>query len=77
MIWLIAYGLKRSGLDKRLRGVSGQKGRLTMIDVLYLDPKRKVVLMQVDAHEYLILLSGDQAQLLDKRERMEAAHASS
>jgi flagellar protein FliO/FliZ len=68
MIWLIAYGLKRTGLDKRLRGVTGQHGRLAVVDVLYLDPRRKLALVRADSREYLILIAGDTAQLIDSKE---------
>lgn len=68
MIWLVAYGMKRTGLDKRLRGVTGQHGRLGVVDVLYLDPKRKLTIVQADGREYLILIAGDQASLIDRLE---------
>jgi flagellar biogenesis protein FliO len=68
LIWLVAYGLKRSGLDKRLRGVTGQQGRLAVVDVLYLDPRRRLTLVRADAREYLLLISGDQAQVIDSKD---------
>ena len=68
MIWVIAYILKRTGLDKRLRGVTGQNGRLAVVDVLYLDPRRKLTLVRADAREYLLLIAGDTAQVIDSME---------
>lgn len=68
LIWLTAHLVKRVGLDKRLRGITGNHGRLAVVDVLYLDPRRKLTLVRADAHEYLILTSGEQAQLIDKYE---------
>lgn len=68
MIWLVAYALKRTGMDKRLRGVTGQNGRLAVVDVLYLDPKRKLTLVRADSREYLIFISGENAQLIDSME---------
>ena len=68
LIWLITYGLKRTGMDKRLRGVSGQHGRLGVVDVLYLDPKRKLTLVRADDREYLLFISGENAQLIDSME---------
>jgi hypothetical protein len=68
MIWLVAYLLKRTGMDKRLRGVSGQNGRLAVVDVLYLDPKRKLTLVRADAREYLIFINGENSQLIDSME---------
>lgn len=65
MIWALAWVAKRSGLDKRLRGVTGNNGRLAVTDVLYLDPRRKITLVRADDREYLILIAGDTAQLID------------
>lgn len=67
-MWGLAYVARRTGFDKRLRGVTGQRGRLAVVDVIYLDPKRKLTLVRADGHEYLLLLAGDHAQLLDKKE---------
>lgn len=68
MIWLVAYILKRTGMDKRLRGVTGQHGRLAVVDVLYLDPKRKLTIVRADDREYLILIAGETAQLIERLE---------
>ena len=68
LIWLTGYVLKRLGVDKRLRGITGDKGRLAVVDVLYLDPKRKLTLVRADHREYLIFIAGDQAQLIDTLE---------
>lgn len=68
LIWFVAYAMKRSGLDKRLRGISGQQGRLAVVDVLYLDPKRKLTLVRADAREYLLLIAGEHAQVIDSME---------
>lgn len=68
LIWLFAYMIKRTGLDKRLRGVTGQQGRLAVVDVIYLDPRRKLTLVRADKREYLIFIAGDTAQLLDRME---------
>ncbi len=71
LIWFCAFVIKRTGMDKRLRGVTGQKGRLAVVDVMYLDPRRKLTLVRADSREYLLLISGDSAQLIDS---MEAKH---
>ena len=66
LIWFTSWLLKKSGLDKRLRGVTGGAGRLQVSDVLYIDPKRKLVLVRADAREYLLLLSGDSTTVIDQ-----------
>jgi flagellar protein FliO/FliZ len=67
LIWLCAFIVQRTGLDRRLRGTTGSKGRLQVLEVLYLDPKRRVILMRADTSEYLVLLAGDAATLLDTK----------
>ena len=66
LIWGIAFLLKRFGLDKRLRGATGQTARLQVMDVLYMDTKRKLVLARADANEYLLMVAGDTVTLIDK-----------
>jgi flagellar protein FliO/FliZ len=66
LIWLTAHLLKRSGIDRKLRGATGNASRLQVVDVLYLDPRRKLLLARADAREYLILLAGDSATLIDR-----------
>jgi flagellar biogenesis protein FliO len=66
LIWLVGYGLKRFGIDKRLRGATGNHGRLAVLDVLYLDPKRKLTLVRADAKEYLLLITAEQAMVIDQ-----------
>lgn len=67
LIWLTAYLLKRTGFDKRLSGVRGTAaGRLQVADALYLDTKRKLVLVRADTNEYLILINGDTTTVIDQ-----------
>ena len=66
LIWVLAWGLKRFGLDKRIRGATGQGGRMQVVDALYLDPKRKLMLVRADHKEYLLLLAGDNATVVDQ-----------
>lgn len=68
MIWVLMVIMKRTGMDKRLRGVTGQHGRLSVVDVLYLDPRRKLTIVRADGREYLILIAGERATLIDKLE---------
>lgn len=65
LIWLTAHLLKRSGLDKRLRGVTSGSGRLQVTEAIYLDPRRKLVLVRADRKEYLLLLNGESTVVVD------------
>lgn len=66
LIWLCAWLAKRFGLDKKLRGVTTVTGRLNVTDTLYLDPRRKLLLVRADQREYVLLLSGDAVTVIDK-----------
>ena len=66
LMWALTYIMKRLGLDKKLRGVTGAQDRLSVVDVLYLDPKRKLTLVRADNREYLLFISGDNAQVVDR-----------
>ena len=65
LIWAVAKAARTLGLDKKLRGITGAQGRLQLLDVLFLDPKRKVVLLRADARDYVLLLSGETALVID------------
>ncbi len=75
LIWVIAYGMRHFGLDKRLRGATGQAGRLQVVDVMYLDPRRKLVLARADAREYLLIVAGDTVTVIDKLTEPKEPHA--
>ncbi len=68
LIWAVAFTARRFGLDKKIRGIKGNQGRLAIVDVLYLDPKRKLTLVRADSKEYLLLIAGDKAEVVDKFE---------
>ena len=70
LIWAVAVAAKRFGLDKKFRGIgSGAQGRLQLVDVLYLDPKRKLTLVRADAQEYVLLVTGESVTVIDKLEK--------
>lgn len=66
LMYALAYVVKKLGLDKKLRGATGAGGRLQVADVLYIDPKRKLLLVKADAREYVLLVSGEQVTVIDK-----------
>jgi flagellar protein FliO/FliZ len=70
LIWAVAALVKRFGLDQKMRGISGSKeSRLQLLDVLYLDSRRKIALVRADAREYVVLLTPDDAVIVDKMEK--------
>ena len=66
LIWLCALLAKHFGLDKRMRGTTGQGGRLSVSDMLHLDARRKLLVVRVDSREYLLLMSGETVTVIDK-----------
>lgn len=69
LIWLCAWLAKRFGLDKKLRGVTGgAAGRLAVTDTIYVDPKRKLLLVRADTREYVLLVSGETVTVIDRLE---------
>lgn len=68
LIWLSAFLFKRFGLDKKLRNTRGVSGQLEVADTLYLDARRKLVVVKHKAREYVLLLSGDSATCIDTHE---------
>lgn len=61
LIWLAAFLFRKFGLDKKLRSGRSMAGKLELVDTLYLDPRRKLIVVRYEAKEYLLLLTGDRA----------------
>lgn len=68
LIWLSAYIFKRFGLDKKLRVSRSVGGDLQVVDTLYLDARRRLMVVKHKTREYVLLLSGDSATCIDTRE---------
>ena len=56
---------KRTGLGNRGPIVRGKSKRLSIIETMVLDPKRRVVLVQCDNSEHLLLLGTNNEQVID------------
>jgi flagellar protein FliO/FliZ len=55
LIFFLALGLRKTGLDRRLMGNKGT-ARLGIIETLYLDPRHRLVIVRHDGSEHLILI---------------------
>ena len=73
LIWLLALGLKKSGWQKRFTGNKNTRKRLSIEETLYIDPKTRLVLVQWDTKEHLLLV-GATSVVVDSREK-EGDHA--
>ncbi|MFY7963017.1 MAG: flagellar biosynthetic protein FliO [Elsteraceae bacterium] len=56
LIWLLAALARRVGLAPRITGARGGPRRLSIVEVLPVDAKRRLVLVRRDGVEHLILL---------------------
>lgn len=66
LIGLMAVVLKRSDkLRQRLTQTTGQGGRLSVSEALYIDSKRKLVLVKRDGKEHLLLLTGERELVIE------------
>ena len=58
----LAIIAKRAGLGNRGPLVKGQSKRLSIVETMALDPKRRVVLVRCDHTEHLLLLGANSEQ---------------
>jgi len=56
---------KRAGLGNRGPIVRGKSKRLTIVETMSLDPKRRVVLIRRDDSEHLVLLGTNGEQIIE------------
>ncbi len=66
LIFLCAFFAKKYGLNANVSGI--MNNRLKVISSKVLDIKTKVVLLQSDNVEYLILVTAQGAEILNKKE---------
>jgi len=67
LIGAMGFGLKRYG--HRLSGqkffAKGEGGRIAVLEVYWLDPRRRLVLIRRDSVEHLLLLSDKGEQVIE------------
>lgn len=65
LIVLIGWLAKRLGLEKKLAGVGRSSARMKIEEVLYLDGRRKLLLVKKDEQEILLLLGAQGEQVVE------------
>ena len=65
LITLIAWAARRFGLGGKLTPNSGKDRRLSVVEVVVLDSRRKLVLVRRDRTEHLVLLGSGPDLLLE------------
>jgi flagellar protein FliO/FliZ len=66
LIIVVAYLAKRFGLGGRLAATGGRKRRLSIVEVLPLDAKRRLVLVRRDAVEHLVLIGPESDVVVER-----------
>jgi flagellar protein FliO/FliZ len=56
LIFLSSAALRKTGLDKRIIGNKGA-ARMSVVETLYLDPRRRLVIVREGENEHVLLLS--------------------
>ncbi len=59
----VAWALKKIGIEKRLGARGKDGGQLDLEETLYLDPKRRIVIVKRGPKRHVVLL-GTQSELL-------------
>lgn len=62
---------KKFGLEKKWGMSKSTSGLLKVDDSMFLDPRRRVLVISMEAKRYVVLLDQERAQLIDT---LEAAH---
>jgi flagellar protein FliO/FliZ len=57
LIYLSSALARKYGLDKHIKGTKGKETTLSVSETLYLDPRRRLVLVRSGKKEHLLLLA--------------------
>ena len=62
----LSHLVRRFGLEKRWQTArSSSAGGITVVDSLFLDARRRIVVVSMEQKRYALLMDGERAQLLD------------
>jgi flagellar protein FliO/FliZ len=67
LIGLSAMLLKRYGARYRLSAINQPDARLKVVEIRYIDPRRKLVLVKRDGVEHLLLLADGRETVIETR----------
>lgn len=56
LIYGIGWGMRRSGIEKRMVQKASPSGRLEVTDSLFIDPRTRLVIVKCDKTEHLLVL---------------------
>lgn len=67
LIWLVAIFLRKYGSGKLPVIAKGKSKRISVIDALVIDARRKIILIRCDDKEHLILLGPEKELVIDTK----------
>jgi len=67
LIYISGWAARKWGLDKKLSGQHSGKRTLMIAETLYLDQRRKLVLIKTGNQEHVVLLGSTQELLIESR----------
>lgn len=67
LIFLLAALARKTGFDKKLAGNSGITKKLSVTETMYIDPKRRLVLVKCGQKEHLLLIGAAGDMLIESR----------
>lgn len=74
LIYLVSALARKYGLDKRMAGVKGQQATLTLVETLYLDPRRRLVKVRSGEMVHTMLLGPNNDTLIASEKSEEKAN---
>lgn len=66
LVVVMGYAAKRLGLANKMRHSKSLGGTMEVVDMLYLDPRRKLMLVRCREQEFLLLMAGDTASVVSE-----------
>lgn len=65
LMFLLSWLVRKFGLEKRIRMPESPKGRLQLVDQLFIGPRHRLVLIQRDDMCHLLLIGVEKETLLE------------
>lgn len=69
LMFIISWLFKKFGLEKKWNMVKSTSGMLNVMDSMFLDHKRRIMVIGMEDKRYVVMLDGEKAQLIDTLEK--------
>ena len=65
LMLFLSFVVRRLGLEKRWQTSRSHGGNIVMVDSMFLDAKRRIVMVDMAHKRYALLLDAERAQVMD------------